>query len=218
MKMIQLAAFDLDGTLADTIPMGIESFRLAVSPYAGHTLSREEIVEMFGLNEVGMIKAVVKDGWEKALQDYYRLYEQMHTWCETPFDGIVPLIRELKRRGVVVSLITGKSERSCRITLKRLELEPLFADIIPGSEDRNRKGEKILALLEKYGLSKDEGVYIGDAVSDVTAAKEAGVRCLSAAWNPSADRDALLRVNPGDVYESVAELERILRSITGERS
>lgn len=218
MNMIKLVAFDLDGTLADTIPMSIESFRLAVTPYADHTLSREEIVEMFGLNEPGMIKAIVKDRWEEALRDYYRLYEQMHTRCEVPFDGIVPLIRELKRRGAVVSLITGKSERSCRITLKRLGLEPLFSDIIPGSEDRNHKGEHILSLLEKYGLSKDECVYIGDAVSDVTASREAGVRCLSAAWSSSADRDALREVNPEDVYERVADLERVLRLMTEERS
>lgn len=218
MSQVKLAAFDLDGTLADTIPMGIESFRRAVSPYAGHTLSREEIVEMFGLNETGMIKAVVKDRWQEALRDYYRIYEELHTWCEAPFEGIVPLIEGLKARGVIVALITGKSEGSCQITLKRLGLEPLFSDVRTGSEDKNRKGEHILALLEKYGLSKEECVYIGDAVSDVTASGEAGVRCLSAAWSPSADREALLWANPGDVYERVADLERVLESITAERS
>ena len=92
MSKVKLAAFDLDGTLADTIPMSIESFGLAVSPYAGHTLSREEIIQTFGLNEVGMIKAVVKDRWEEALRDYYRIYEELHDRCEAPFDGIVPLI------------------------------------------------------------------------------------------------------------------------------
>lgn len=218
MNKIKLAAFDMDGTLADTIPMSIESFSRAVSPYAGRTLSREDVVEMFGLNEVGMIKAVVKDRWQEALRDYYWNYEQLHTRCQAPFEGIVSLIEELKRRGVIVALITGKAEESCRITLKRLGLEPLFSDIRTGSEDRNRKGEHMLALLEKYGLSKEECVYIGDAVSDVTASGEAGVRCLSAAWSPSADREALLRANPGDVYESVADLERVLKSITAERS
>lgn len=36
--MIKLVVFDLDGTIADTIPMCIEAFGKAVSPYAGHTL------------------------------------------------------------------------------------------------------------------------------------------------------------------------------------
>ena len=214
MSRIKLAAFDLDGTLADTIPMSIESFGLAVSPYAGHTLSREEIVETFGLNEPGMIKAIVKDRWEEALRDYYRIYEEQHFKCSSPFDGIVPLIEGLKRRGVVVSLITGKSETSCRITLRTLGIEPLFSDVITGNEDRNRKSEHILALLEKYSLSRDECVYIGDTASDVAASREAGVRCLSAAWSPSADREALERANPGDVYERVADLKRVLTERT----
>ena len=94
MSKVKLAAFDLDGTVADTIPLSIESFSLAVSPYAGHTLSREEVVETFGLNEPGMIKAIVKDRWEEALRDYYRIYEEQHVKCEAPFEGIVPLIEE----------------------------------------------------------------------------------------------------------------------------
>lgn len=209
MSKVKLAAFDLDGTLADTIPMSIESFGLAVSPYAGHTLSREEIIQTFGLNEVGMIKAVVKDRWEEALRDYYRIYEELHTRCEEPFDGIVPLIEGLKVRGVIVSLITGKAERSCRITLKRLGIERLFSDVIAGNEHENRKAENILSLLEKYGLSKEECVYIGDAASDVAASRKAGVRCLSAAWSESADRDALREINPGNVYENITSLAQV---------
>lgn len=214
MNKIKLAAFDMDGTIADTIPMSIEAFGLAVSPYAGHTLSREEIVETFGLNEPGMIKTIVKDRWEEAIQDYYRIYEELHVKCDKPFEGIVPLIGKLRERGIIVALITGKSEKSCRITLERLRMEHLFSDVITGNEDRNRKSEHILSLMEKYGLSRDECVYIGDAISDARASQEAGVRCLSAAWSTSADWEALSKVNPGDVYESVADLERVLGEIS----
>ena len=37
--MIKLVAFDLDGTIGDTIPMCIKAFRQAVSLYAGHLLT-----------------------------------------------------------------------------------------------------------------------------------------------------------------------------------
>ena len=48
--MIKLIAFDLDGTIGDTVPMCIRAFEKAVSPYAGHTLSEREITQTFGLN------------------------------------------------------------------------------------------------------------------------------------------------------------------------
>lgn len=53
--MIKLVAFDLDGTIADTIPMCIEAFKQAVTPYASKILSEDDIVKTFGLNEEGMI-------------------------------------------------------------------------------------------------------------------------------------------------------------------
>ena len=59
-------AFDLDGTIADTIPMCIKAFQNSVSPYADHELSREDILHTFGLNEIGMVKAVAGQNWEKA--------------------------------------------------------------------------------------------------------------------------------------------------------
>lgn len=58
--MIKLVGFDLDGTIADTIPMCIKAFDKAVRPYTSHELSDEEIVQTFGLNEEGMIRRVVE--------------------------------------------------------------------------------------------------------------------------------------------------------------
>lgn len=63
--MIKLIAFDLDGTIGDTVPMCIRAFEKAVSPYAGHMLSEREISQTFGLNEVGMIKKVAGENGGK---------------------------------------------------------------------------------------------------------------------------------------------------------
>lgn len=76
--MIKMVAFDFDGTIADTIPMCIEVFRKAISPYVGHKLTDHEILQTFGLNEIGIIKAVVKDNWKLALEDFYLYYASPH--------------------------------------------------------------------------------------------------------------------------------------------
>ena len=55
--MFKIVAFDMDGTIADTIPMCITAFRNSVSPYTDHELSSEEILHTFGLNEIGMADA-----------------------------------------------------------------------------------------------------------------------------------------------------------------
>lgn len=42
---MKIVAFDLDGTVADTIPMCIKAFCESVSPYTDHTLTEKELGE-----------------------------------------------------------------------------------------------------------------------------------------------------------------------------
>lgn len=65
--MLKMIAFDFDGTLAPTIPMVIDVFRRSVAPYVEHELTKQAIVQTFGLNEVGMVKAVAGQRWPVAL-------------------------------------------------------------------------------------------------------------------------------------------------------
>lgn len=206
--MIKLVGFDLDGTIGDTIPLCLGAYQKAVGPYLQRDLTEEEIKRAFGLNEEGMTRLIVGDDWEKALNDFNRAYEQMHFLCPRPFDGIAELIGDLKKNGLLVALITGKGEDTCAITLKQFGLQECFDRIETGSPDRNRKAEAMDELLEHYGLHPDEMVYIGDVVSDITACREAGVTCLSAAWASSAlpFADQLEALNPGNVIHSVGEL------------
>lgn len=208
--MIKLVAFDLDGTIGETIPMCIKAFKKAVSPYAGHALTDGEIVETFGLNEVGMVKTIVSENWQEALDDFYKTYEEMHAECRKPYDGMKELFKALQDKGKKVALITGKGEKSCSITLKNFGLTNSFSDVLTGSEKGNVKADSLTALLKKYDLSCEECVYVGDAVSDVTQAQKAKVTCLSALWSTTANEDELKKKNPDNLFYSIDELSEYL--------
>ena len=210
--MIKMVAFDFDGTIADTIPMCIEAFKKAISPYAGHKLTKHEILQTFGLNEIGMVKAVVKDNWKLALQDFYFYYEKMHNSCMEPFPQICDLIKYLKEKNVIVALITGKGQKSCDISLKKLGMENYFSDIMVGDEIRLNKAESILKLLKKYSIKNDEFYYVGDALSDVTSCREVSVTCLSAAWSDSVDLEELKKINPTYIFNNISGLKIFLES------
>ena len=209
--MIRLVAFDLDGTIADTIPMCIESFKLAVAPYNSKELSENDIVKTFGLNEEGMIKQVISEDWEKALIDFYTIYEQMHTIRLQPFSGIRELITELKEKSIITPLITGKGQRSCNITLRHFKMEALFDSISVGTPYKNIKAESMMKLMLDYNIQPTEMVYVGDEYSDITACRKVGVRCLSAAWGASPSKIEMLeKENQGYVFNSVKSLRSFL--------
>ena len=100
--MIKLVAFDLDGTIGNTLPMCIQAFKKATQPYIGHELSDEEMVHTFGLNEEGMIGCVVDEPYrQQALNDFYVIYKELHQeMCPIPFEGIRELIALLKERNI----------------------------------------------------------------------------------------------------------------------
>lgn len=208
--MLKLAAFDLDGTIADTLPLCIQAFQQGVSPYAGRMLTEAEITALFGHNEVGMIQKLAPGHCSEALKSYYAAYAQLHDQCPQPFEGVLPFISTLKENGMIVSMITGKAEESCWVSLRRFHMEDVFDDVLTGSPLGNNKRERLLQLMQKHGLTAQECIYIGDAVADVSAAHAAGVSCLSAAWFDSADVAALQAVNPGLVFPSVAAMQRHL--------
>ena len=210
--MIKMVAFDFDGTIADTIPMCIEAFKKAVSPYARHDLTDYEILQTFGLNETGMIKAVAKGNWKVALQDFYFYYEKMHDSCKEPFSEISHLIKYLKDKDVIVVLITGKGQKSCDISLKKLGMNNHFSEIMVGDEIHHNKAESISKLIKKYSIENDEFYYIGDALSDVTACREVGVTCLSSAWADSVDLEEMRKINPTYIFNNVSCLKLFLES------
>lgn len=204
--MFKIVAFDLDGTLADTIPMCITAFRNSISPYTDHELSTEEILHTFGLNEIGMVKAIVDQNWKSAIEDFYFQYELLHNEVTSVFPGILNLLIYLKKKNIVVALITGKGENSCSISLEKLGLSKLFDEAFYGSEVSPNKKKNMEYLLKKYSISKEEFCYIGDTVQDIKDCQDIGVVCFSAAWQESYNADTLEKENPNYVFYRVSDL------------
>ncbi|MDR1416091.1 MAG: HAD family hydrolase [Prevotellaceae bacterium] len=208
--MIKLVAFDLDGTIGETLPLCIAAFGEAVSPYLSYKLSEKEIIQTFGVNEEGMVKKVAGEHWQEALNDFYMHYQKMHAICPKPFEGIKEWISELKQRNIIPALVTGKGERSCQITLRQFEMADCFDAIETGSPDKNIKAEALLSLSDRYKLQLSQIVYVGDTVSDVISCNQVGVKCFSAGWAKSADLKLLEECNEGRVFRTVQSLISVL--------
>lgn len=150
-----------------------------------------------------------------ALNDFYIIYEQMHAICPHPLAGMKELIEELKGNSIFVTLITGKGEKSCAITLRQFGMEGYFDTIETGSPVKNKKADAMRELLINYKLHPNEMVYIGDDISDIMACSEVGIVCLSAAWIASPSNiEKLEKENQGNVFYSIESLHVFLMKKT----
>jgi len=192
--------FDLDGTLADTIPVCVAACREAIQQYTGRCMSDEEIVALFGPSEVGIISRLVPDRWEECLATYMSLYEKAHERCRAVFPGVDTILELLQRRAVRLGIVTGKGKESAAISLKYLGLANHFDAIETGSPEGDIKAPSIQKILAKWRAEPERVAYVGDSPSDVKAAKVAGVMALGAAWAATSNFDQLNGAAPFAIF------------------
>ena len=210
--MIKLVAFDFDGTLADSVDFCLTCFEKVFEKFMGDKAPcREDIYQTFGMNEPGVIRYFMGGFVPEAEEYFYTLHRELHTqWCADVYPGCRELLDFLQSKAVPMTILTGRSETTCRISLEVLALNNYFVDMQNGSPEKNDKAAQMRNLLNKFNIQPDELVYVGDAVSDAEAAQRAGVKCLSAAWAKSARIADLNAINPGLVFRQVKDMQQYI--------
>ncbi|MHA4810506.1 HAD family hydrolase [Flavitalea flava] len=213
MQKIKAVIFDLDGTLADTLPLCIEAFRRSVEPLIHRSVTDEEIIATFGPSEEGTIMALAPDHYEKGVADYLHFYQILHGLCPEPFGGIRDLLTELKKKSVRIAMVTGKGKHSTTISLQQFGLTPFFEYIETGSPYGPRKAEGIEIVLNQFGdIPKDAVIYVGDAPSDITASRKAGIPVIAAAWAETAEPEKLKEGRPDEIFYTISHFSTWLIS------
>ena len=203
--------FDLDGTIANTLPLCIEAFRKSIEPLANRKLSDEEIIATFGPSEEGTIMALAPLHYEAGIKGYLEQYEQLHSMCPDPFDGMRELLLRLKSNSCRLAMVTGKGKYSTIISLEAFNLVDVFEIIETGAPQGPRKAEGILAVLESWQVKdKSTILYVGDAPGDILAARKAGIPVAAVTWASTTNRDHLIALQPDYLLQSIKELEAIL--------
>jgi phosphoglycolate phosphatase-like HAD superfamily hydrolase len=206
MQKIKAVIFDLDGTLANTLPLCIRAFRDAIEPLVHRDVTDEEIIATFGPSEEGTIKILAPDHYDKGVADYLHFYKAYHGICPRPFDGIRELLKILREKAIRIAMVTGKGRHSTVISLEQFGLQDFFEIIETGAAHGPRKPEGIRAVLRQWtGISKGQVIYVGDAPSDIGACRKTGVAIAAAAWAETARPSKLEELHPDELFYTVED-------------
>jgi pyrophosphatase PpaX len=178
--------FDLDGTLADTLPVCFVAFRRTMETFSGRRYTDEEIMAAFGPSEEGIIRRLVPDRWEECLDAYLEAYEQEHLRAARLYPGIEDALRRLQERGIPLAVVTGKGPRSAAISFRHLGLARYIEVLETGAPEGSIKPQAIRRVLAKWAVSPEHVAYVGDTTSDMEEARATGLIPLGAAWDPRA--------------------------------
>jgi HAD superfamily hydrolase (TIGR01509 family) len=200
---------DLDGTIADTLPLCFDAFRHAVAPWVERPPTDAEVEATFGPAERECLAQVVPgadlDEAERRFYDYYeaQLGERVGVVA-----GIAEVINHARSLGWRVGVFTGKGRRSAEFTLVGLGLRDRIEHLV-SSDDVSRPKpdpEGVFRSAEALDVPVNCILLAGDTPADVMSGRAAGARTAAVLW--AAYRPERLRESGADfICETVEDLE-----------
>ncbi len=180
--MSQVIIFDFDGVIADSLsPMLNYAGQVCQElGYPCNPTRRDlEILEKMEFSEFGRQLGVPEAMIDIFVNRNFELFSKR----EEPLaikSGIKPVIEKLSNRAFL-GLVTGNS---CKVVKKFQDAYGLnnTFQVILGAEDDGGRVAKILKVISLSGGSGIEAYMVGDAVSDIRAARQAGIRSIAVSW------------------------------------
>jgi phosphoglycolate phosphatase len=126
------------------------------------------------------------------------------------FQGIRELLEDLKKKGHLLAVATGKPRHGLDRTLKLHGLEQFFHDTKTADQTRAKPHpQMLLELLEHWGTPPHKVVMIGDTSHDLKMAKNAGVDAIAVTYGAH-PKEELLAYTPIACVNQVKDLRDIL--------
>lgn len=177
-KQIRGILFDLDGTLIEAygaIYLGLqEVFRQAGRP-------------IFPYEELGRF---LKADLESTLHQFFtpeetrawipvmrRRYEEVYLEHTRFLDGARETLESLYQRGIRLGVASNKFGRFSRAALAHLGVSDRFRSVLgAGDVPRNKPfPDMIEAVLRELEIKPEEGIFVGDTLTDIEAGRAAGI-------------------------------------------
>lgn len=203
-----IAAFDFDGTLADTMPWFNSILNTVADKYGFRKIDAAERDQLRQRDAGEILKFLGIPLWKlPAIMAHVRTLMQEIDPSVRLFDGVPDALARLKAGGLRLAVVSSNSLENVQRVLGP-ETAALFNDYECGT-DLFGKAAKIERLLQRHDTPPERFLLVGDEMRDIDAARKAGVRVGSVAWGYN-HVDALRDRGPDELFMQVAELPAAL--------
>ena len=208
-----LIAFDWDGTLFDSTQIIVRSIQLAVADVGGTVPSNEAASYVIGLGLMQALAHAAPDVPEARYPELglrYRHHYALHQNDITLFEGVLQLLLDLKERGHLLAVATGKSRRGLDEAFQAVELKGCFDSSRTADETAGKPHPRMLhELMSEFGVKPERTLMIGDTTHDLQMALNAGCASVGVSYGAH-EPSAFEPLKPRVVAHSVQELQRWL--------
>lgn len=212
----ELAIFDLDGTLLDTIAdLGnAVNHQLELYGYPTHEIG--EYRKMVGHGMRNLCKNALPETVDEKFLDefvpqFIEWYKDHISVCTRPYPGMVELMKRLSASGMKLAVASNKVQAGTERLVSEFFSEVDFVEVMGNSPIYPLKPEAAVVnhLLSKSGVAPDSAVMVGDSGTDIRTARNAGIRCYAVSWGFRPKSDL---AEADAIADTALELEALLLS------
>ena len=189
--------FDLDGTLADTLPDLAASVNFVRALHDLQPLDDATVRGYLGDGARALLSRALAElapdaaALERSYADYIADHEQRCTQSPRLFAGVTEHLVELRERGHPIAVVTNKPERFALPVVRCLGLDVFTSVVVGGDTLPTRKPDPAMLshALRLLGAEDDGATMVGDGLQDLRAGKALGLRtiaCLFGYGDPTA--------------------------------
>ena len=189
MNKYRLLLFDLDGTLANTDEMVVQSFYALYKEFKPRVVrTREELYYFSGPPIRETVKTEFPDYDPKEVhQAFSRISKDFYAPYVTEYKDEIEVLKALKEAGYLLGVVTNKGAPLTQYTLEICHIDGLFDVVISADDVSSPKPnpEGIYKAMEMVDIkNKGDVLYIGDNDIDYFSGSNAGVETMLVSWGP----------------------------------
>jgi phosphoglycolate phosphatase len=205
----KILIFDFDGVLADTLGDMLGFAREVCGQLGHHCYPTQEDLNSLEHMSFDSYAHQLRIPEEKIPEFTGRMFRLFTSRQQPPdiFPGLKQVIQQLACQASI-GIVTGNTRRLVR---KFLDHHGLASDIefVIAVEEPGTRSEKIQNAARRLGPIGSQVFVIGDAVSDIYAAKHAGAKSIAVTWGHQS-QEKLALASPDYLVHSPEELLLIL--------
>ena len=194
--MKRLAIFDFDGTLFDSVHDVLMCFNEALTIHNFPTLALDELIPCLGGNIDEIVSLVLKENSspqnvETLKETYLNLYNSSKKELTVTFENACDVLEKLQEKGMLLAINSNRLTYSLNEFVEKYFSGIDFLAIEGHSYPNPSKPDPYGAnrIIEKADVSPCEAVYIGDSITDIKTAQNAGIDCVLVRWGYGTQSD-----------------------------
>jgi len=184
--------FDLDGTLVDTLIDIKNALDLSIKKYNFQGINDSNLRKMLGKGSKALIKKTFEvndyipsnEETEEILTNFLKYYKNNLCIHSQTFPGILETLDWLKLNNICIGICTNKYESLAKDLILKLKIDSYFNVITGGDTFNYRKPnpKHLIDTISLLGGIKENALMIGDSITDIQAARNAGIPSIAVSW------------------------------------